>query len=76
MTKYLFKNKKNIAIYTVLAIVIYIMVTRIYEMFGLITDVVEKNDYGRVREIIIMSIVILVALLFLVIYQVWLIDIY
>ena len=71
MTKYLFKNKKNIAIYTVLAIVIYIMVTRIYEMFGLITDVVEKNDYGRVREIIIMSIVILVALLFLAIYQVW-----
>ena len=71
MTKYLLKNKKNIAIYTVLAIVIYKMVTRIYEMFGLITDVVEKNDYGRVREIIIMSIVILVALLFLVIYQVW-----
>ena len=53
MTKYLFKNKKNIAIYTVLAIVIYIIVTRIYEMFGLITDVVEKNDHGRVREIII-----------------------
>ena len=71
MTKYLFKNKKNIAIYTVLAIVIYIIVTRIYEMFGLITDVVEKNDHGRVREIIIMSIVILVALLFLAIYQVW-----
>ena len=71
MTKYLFKNKKNIAIYTVLAIVIYIIVTRIYEMFGLITDVVEKNDHGRVREIIIMSIVILVALLFLGIYQVW-----
>lgn len=44
MTKYLYKNKKNIAIYTVLAIVIYIMVTKIYEMFGLITDVVEKND--------------------------------
>ena len=40
-------------------------------MFGLITDVVEKNDHGRVREIIIMSIVILVALLFLAIYQVW-----
>lgn len=71
MTKYLFKNKKNIAIYTVLAIVIYIICTRIYEMFGLITNFVEKNDYGRVREIIIMSIVILVALLFLVIYQVW-----
>lgn len=71
MKKYLFKNKKNIAIYTVLAIVIYIICTRIYEMFGLITDVVKKNDYGRVRDIIIMSIVILIALFFLVIYQVW-----
>ena len=51
--------------------VIYFIVTRIYEMYGLITSVVENKDHTRVREIIITGIVIFIALLCLVIAQVY-----
>lgn len=72
MKKYFFKNKINLVLYTLLAIIIYIIVTKIYSMYGLITSVVESNDYSRVNEVIIKSVVIFVALLILAIFQAFL----
>lgn len=71
MKKYFLKNMLNIVAYTLLVVVIYFIVTRIYEMYGLITSVVENKDHTRVREIIITGIVIFIALLCLVIAQVY-----
>lgn len=71
MKKYFLKNMLNIVAYTLLVVVIYFIVTRIYEMYGLITSVVENKDHTRVREIIITGIVIFIALLCLVITQVY-----
>ena len=71
MKKYFYKNMLNIVAYTLLVVVIYFIVTRIYEMYGLITSVVENKDHTRVREIIITGIVIFIALLCLVIAQVY-----
>lgn len=71
MKKYFYKTMLNIVAYTLLVVVIYFIVTRIYEMYGLITSVVENKDHTRVREIIITGIVIFIALLCLVIAQVY-----
>lgn len=63
MNKYLYKNKMNIVLYFIIAIVTYISVTFIYNMYGTITNVINENDYNGAKNVVVMSILVLIVLM-------------
>lgn len=63
MKKYLFKNKRLILIYMFVSVIVYLSVTRIYQLYSVITDIVETMDSGRVLGIVLYSAVVLLVLL-------------
>lgn len=63
MNRYLYKNKMNICMYFIIAIVTYIAVTFIYKMYGIITTIIDDRDYRGAKNVILMSIIVLITLL-------------
>lgn len=62
MNKYLIKNRNNLIIFFILAIVTYVTMIQVYNMNGLITEVVETNNYDNVPRVIITCTLVLAAL--------------
>lgn len=71
MKKYFLKNKKNLLLYIILAGMIFGCVTVIYEMYALITSVIEANSYSKAYTTVLFAVGVLVALLVLMVLSVF-----
>lgn len=71
MKKYFLKNKKNLLLYIILAVMIFGCVTVIYEMYALITSVIEANSYSKAYTTVLFAVGVLVALLVLMVLSVF-----
>ena len=67
MKKYLLQSKKLFILYLLLALATYMCVAGIYELYSMITEVINQMNLNSAYIVVIYSICILTALLFLLI---------